>query len=146
VEKQVNKVTVVLNGIAAAVPVSEYSIVGELLPGYSHGSQASKSNGVGYRLIRRSVCNHDIPFMIELTKVDIEVQLRILAISDETAEHFAAVRRLNCVAAIPGGGALPAQFSEVTSAISLFDRSGIIKLSAERLVSLEKAGAAMKAA
>jgi len=84
--------------------------------------------------------------MIELTKVDIEVQLIILAISNETAEHFAAARGLNCVAAISGGGALPAQFSEVTSTTSLFDPSGIIKLYAERSVSLEKAGAAMKAA
>jgi len=84
--------------------------------------------------------------MIELTKVDIEVQLIILAISNETAEHFAAAREMNCVGAIPGGGALPAQSYEVTSAASLFDRSGIIKLSAERLVSLEKAGAVTKAA
>ena len=94
------------------------------------------------------MCNHDISHLIELMKVDIEEQLIILAISNETAEHFAAARGISCAVATPGSGALPAQFSEVTltPATSLFDRCGIIELVAERPASLEEIAANAKAA
>jgi len=86
--------------------------------------------------------------MIELMKVPLEERLIILAISNGTAEHFAADRGMNCAVDTHDSGALPAQIFEVksTPATSSFDRIGIIKLAAERLVSLEETAANTKAA
>jgi peroxiredoxin len=95
-------------------------------------------------------CNQEIPHLIELRKVLGEEQLEILAISNETAEHlkhFAAARGINYAVATPGSGALPPPFSAVASipTTSFVDRSGIIKLAAEGLVSLEEAKAILRA-
>lgn len=148
VKKHVNKAMVarILTGIVAAVSVDVFAVFRNYFRGYRHGSQASPNNVVKYRAGYCYACNHDISHLIELMKVDIEELLIILAISNETAEHFAAAKGINCMAAIPGSGALPVQFSEATSETSIFDRSGIIKLVAEELVSLEKTGVIMRAA
>jgi len=82
-----------------------------------------------------SVCNQQIPHLIELRKVLGQEQLVILATSNETAKYlknFAAAKGINLAVATQGSGALPVLFCDVRSKpTTIFtDRIGILKLAA----------------
>lgn len=91
-------------------------------------------------------CNMEIPHLIELRNAIGEDELEILAISNEDPElvkKFATDKKLNYTAVSVGESTLPAPFSGVTSIPTSFyiDKSGVIKLATEGLVSFEEAKA-----
>lgn len=95
-------------------------------------------------------CNTEIPHLIELRETFKADELAILAISNETAEHlgqFAASAAINYSVVPLGAADLSSPFADVRSIPTTFfiDRDGIIRLTAEGLVSAEEAKAILHA-
>ena len=95
-------------------------------------------------------CKMEIPHLIALREMFKADELAILAISNETTEHlsqFAASAAINYSFVPLGAADLSSPFADVRSIPTTFfiDRNGIIKLTAEGLVSADEAKAILQA-